>query len=255
MKLAVIQSAATGPEAVLRADLRAQVMALAAMGVDLVVLPELIVPGYNHPQAHRALAAPLDGATCRAMAALAQEAGLAVAYGWAERDGDAVYNAASVIGPDGARLAHYRKIQLFGAKERASFTPGAAPPPVFDYMGRKIGLLICYDIEFPEHGRALGRMGADLALVPTANPAGYEHVQELLVPARAYENRMIVVYANYCGQDGDVRFGGRSVIAGPDGGVLASAGVMPATLITELPNCAAYPAALLSDQRADLRQV
>lgn len=253
MKIALLQLAASGPVSAPEAALRAQICQLGGQGVEMVVLPELIVPGYNQPRAHDALAQPLNGATCKTMAALAQDAGLAIAYGWAERDGDTVYNAASVIDPAGQRIGHYRKLQLFGALERNSFAPGNHAPQAFEYLGHKIGLLICYDIEFPEHARALAHQGADLLLIPTANPSGFEHVTELLVPTRAYENRMVVAYANYTGQDGDIQFGGGSVIAGPDGKALAAAGGMPATLIVDLPDFGTYPAHRLSTQLTDLR--
>ncbi|MGY9048320.1 MAG: carbon-nitrogen hydrolase family protein, partial [Rhodobacterales bacterium] len=221
---------------------------------DIVLLPELILPGYNQSKAHRDLAEEIDGASCRAMAALARECGLAIAYGWAERAGDVVYNAASLIDAQGRRIGHYRKLQLFGALERDSFVPGTEAPEVFDFGGHRIGLLICYDIEFPEHVRAVARQGCDLLLVPTANPSGFEHVQDLLVPARAYENRLTLAYANYAGPDGDIHFGGRSLIAGPDGKALAAAGIAPATLIVDLPDVQSYQAELLSTQLADLRQ-
>ncbi len=150
-------------------------------------------------------------------------------------------------------LAHYRKIQLFGEMERASFRAGEDLPPVFELGGRRFGLLICYDIEFPEHARGLARRGAQAILVPTANPSGYEHVQRLLVPARACENGVFVAYANYCGTDQGLRFGGGSVIAGPDGAALASSGTAPALLIADLPELSAYPGEMLSAQLADLR--
>lgn len=228
---------------------------VSAQGVELLVLPELLLPGYNQPQAHAALSQPLGGDWMQQVAQMARQARCAIAFGWAERCGEQVFNAASVIGPAGDLLAHYRKIQLFGPMERASFAPGTEAPPVFDYAGRRFGLLICYDIEFPEHGRSLARRGAEVALVPTANPAGFEHVQRLLVPTRAYENRMTVVYANYCGPEGDLTFGGGSVIAGPDGQVLAAAGMQPACLVVDLPEADSYRADLLSTQLDDLREV
>ncbi|MGD9863838.1 MAG: carbon-nitrogen hydrolase family protein [Pseudodonghicola sp.] len=256
MKLALAQIAPLSqpPQAVLAlvADLLTTV---ASQQVDLLVLPELLLPGYNQPQAHAALSQPQGGDWVQQMAQMARQAGCAIAFGWAERRGDEVFNAATVIDPAGEVLAHYRKIQLFGPMERASFAPGTEAPPVFDYRGRRFGLLICYDIEFPEHGRSLARRGAEVALVPTANPAGYEHVQRLLVPARAYENRMTVVYANYCGPEGDLTFGGGSVIAGPDGQVVAAAGLQPACLIVDLPEAGSYRADLLSTQLDDLRDL
>ena len=254
MKLSLMQCApATGTPEDRLAEIAGWARAAAAQGAALLLLPELILPGYNRPDLHRELAQPQGGAWSLAMADIAREAGLAICYGWAERAGEAVYNVASVIGADGAILAHYRKIQLFGPMERASFLPGTAEPPVFELAGRRCGMLICYDIEFPEHARALGRRGVELLLVPTANPEGYPHVPDLLVPARAYENRMAVAYANYAGDDQGLRFGGGSVVVGPDGQPLARAGQVPAMLTVDLPAIEDYPAALLSTQIADLK--
>ena len=219
---------------------------------DVLVAPELLLPGYNVPEAHGALAQAMDGPWVSELRSIARRARCAIVFGWAERDSARVYNAATAIGPDGAILGHYRKRQLFGGMERDSFAPGDAMPKVFDLAGRRTGLLICYDVEFPEHARDLARRGAELILVPTANPAGYEHVQRLLVPARACENGIFVAYANYCGSENGLDFGGGSLVAGPDGAALGSAGEDEALLFVELPRLDSYPAAQRSTQLTDL---
>ena len=212
-----------------------QLQAAATAGARLLVTPELILPGYNRPDLHRTLAQPLDGEWITRLAAAARKAGCGLCLGWAERDGDAVYNAATIIGPNGQILSHYRKIQLFGAMEDASFARGKDLTPVIALAGQQISTLICYDIEFPGHAAALAMEGARLILVPTANPAGYEHVQRVLVPARAYETGAVVAYANYFGTEGDLTYGGLSIIAGPDGQPLAMAGARgEALLIVDL---------------------
>lgn len=227
---------------------------LASLGADLVVLPELILPGYNRPEAHHAEAQPLGGDWCVTMGEIARQSGCAICYGWAERLGDQFFNAASVLDKTGARIGHYRKIQLFGDMEKASFAFGTEGPSIFELNGRRMGLLICYDIEFPEHARALARAGCELILVPTANPEGYDNVPDLLVPARANENAVTVVYANYSGLDSGIRFGGKSIIAGPDGQPLAQAGIGPAMLVAHIPHRADYPPEVISVQLNDLRQ-
>lgn len=254
MKLALSQAAPTdgdleGAFARIARDLQAA----AAAGGRMLVLPELVLPGYNRPDLHAAAAQSLDGPWISRLRDLARAAGCGLTLGWAERDGDGVFNAATAIGRDGEILGHYRKIQLYGEMERASFRFGAAPPPIFDLEGRRCGLLICYDVEFPGHVADLARRGAEMLLVPTANPAGYEHVQGILVPARAYENRLVVAYANFCGRENGLSFGGRSVIVGPDGAALAAAGQSPALLVVDLPSLADYPPDLLSTQARDLR--
>lgn len=227
---------------------------LGNLGVELLVLPELILPGYNRPDAHRDLSQPMSGQWLQRISEIARDAGLAITFGWAERSGDQVYNAASFIGADGSLRGHYRKIQLFGPMERQSFCHGTDTPPVFEYRGHRIGMLVCYDIEFPEHARSLAQHGAEILVVPTANPDGYDHVQDLLVPTRANENAVSIIYANYIGADGDLTFGGGSVIVGPNGRPLASAGKVETILIADLPKRTDFPEGALSTQLSELRR-
>jgi 5-aminopentanamidase len=229
--------------------------AAGAAGSDLLLMPELFLPGYNQPALHAALAQSQDGEWTARLSALARNADCGLCIGWAEAGEGATFNAAGVFGPDGRMLAHYRKIQLYGAMERGVFCPGTALPPVFDLAGRRIGLLICYDIEFPQHAAGLAQRGADLILVPTANPAGFDHVAQVLVPARASEGRMTVAYANLCGTEGGLAYGGGSVIVGPDARSIATAGRGEALLICDLPAIADFDPALLSAQDSDYRPV
>ena len=248
MKLALWQSAPTdGRVDQVIAALGQQLRAGAAAGASLLVAPELILPGYNRPDLHQTLAQTLDGDWITQLRTVARETGCGLCLGWAERDGDAVYNAATLIGADGRILSHYRKIQLFGPMERASFARGQDLAPLAPLAGQQVGMLICYDIEFPGHAAVLAGDGAALILVPTANPAGYEHVQRVLVPARAHEAGAVVAYANYFGTEGDVTFGGLSVIAGPDGQPLAMAGARgEALLIVDLAAASAVPEGSMS---------
>ncbi|MFT4149118.1 MAG: carbon-nitrogen hydrolase family protein [Paracoccaceae bacterium] len=231
-----------------------QIQAAASAGARMLVAPELFLPGYNRPDLHGALAQPLDGEWIARLRDMAAGAGCGLCLGWAERDGAAVYNAATAIGPDGAILGHYRKIQLYGPMERASFARGDRLAPCFDLDGLRMGMLICYDIEFPGHAAALAASGAQVILVPTANPAGFEYVQHRLVPARAHENDAVIAYANLAGTEGDLTFGGLSVIAGPDGEPLAMAGARgEALLVVDLAAAEAIPADLRSAQRREYR--
>lgn len=253
MKLALYQGPAcggAGEDAF--AVIAAQLGAAAAAGARMLLMPELFLPGYNRPDLHGACAQERDGEWMRRLADLARRAGCGVTLGWAERERAQVYNAATCIGADGRVLGHYRKIQLFGAMEARSFVPGDAYC-LFEIEGIRTGMLICYDVEFAPHVRALAEAGAQLILVPTANPAGFEHVSELLVPARAAETATTIAYANFCGSEAGLRYGGRSLIAGPDGQALASAGRGPCLLIAELSAIGEIPEVLLSRQLQDQR--
>ena len=97
-----------------------------------------------------------------------------------------------------------------------------------DLDGWRLGLLICYDVEFPENARALALAGADLIAAPTANMDPYEVVATTLVPARAYENQVYFAYANYCGHEGEISYCGQSCVVAPDGTDAARAGRLQA---------------------------
>ena len=142
-------------------------------------------------------------------------------------------------------------MHLFGDVDRRLFVPNPERPAAFDFDGARSGVLICYDVEFPEAVRRLAVGGARTVLVPTANMAGYDDVQQILVPARACENGCGVVYANYCGADDLFEYNGLSEVCGPDGAVLARAGAQGEQLvIADLPNESA--GTYLADRRADL---
>ncbi|WP_236019242.1 nitrilase-related carbon-nitrogen hydrolase [Fuscibacter oryzae] len=205
----------------------------AAAGAEVLVGPESFLPGYNSGNIAR-LAQPRGGDWHQALADLARQAGCALVLGYGERDGDRVFNSAVAFGPDGAELAHYRKIQLYGPREKAIYAPGDRYA-TFALKGRVMGLLICYDVEFGPHVAALAARGADAVLVPTANMMPYTHVAEATVPAMAANNAVGIVYANYCGVEGDLTYAGGSVITGPHGEILAKAGPGAALLIADLP--------------------
>ena len=253
LRLALYQAPPTAGDVEAAFDrLAAMLAAAAAAGARMLVTPELVLPGYNRPDLHGALAQPRGGAWEQRLASLARNAGCGLTLGWAERDGDRVYNTATAFAPDGTVLGHYRKVQLFGPMEHAGFAPGDGYT-LFDLDGLRTALLVCYDVEFAPHVRALAEQGAKLILVPTANPAGFEHVSDVFVPARAGEMDLTIAYANFCGTDGDLAFAGQSLIAGPDTATLARAGRSEALLVADLGP--APDPGLRSTQLADYRKV
>ncbi|QEW22920.1 (R)-stereoselective amidase [Marinibacterium anthonyi] len=255
MKIALYQSPTTDGD-IERAFARIEraLAAAAQAGANLAVLPELYLPGYNRPDLHAGLAQEQGGAWEKRLAGLCRDAGCGLAIGWAERDGDAIYNSASCFDATGRKVAHYRKIQLFGPMENRVFQPGNAYA-VFDYDGIKAALLICYDVEFAHHVSALAAQGVKLLLVPTANPAGFDVVNHTLVPARAYENAITVVYANFQGAEAGLVFGGCSIIAGPDGKPIARAGTGETLLVADLAPLDMLDPAFLSTQARDRRDI
>jgi predicted amidohydrolase len=226
-----------------------------ANGADLLLLPEMYLSGYNiGPQAAQKHAITQSGLAPAQAIARAQN--IALVFGYPERVGETVANSAALIGPDGAILLNYRKSHLFGGLDRAMFQTAGTEFPVATLMGQKIGLLICYDIEFPEPARRLGLAGADIILIPTAQMEPYEQVAKHVIPARAYENQVYLAYANHSGTADGLNYIGLSSICGPDGAILAAAGKGEELLYAETD--AAHHAAirqadpLLADRRPEL---
>ncbi len=232
------------------AEAEAALAAAAALGADALVLPEVWLPGYNQPDiAARALT--LNSAPLRQLAEAAKARKTALVLGYAERDGDHIYNSAACFGPDGALLANYRKIQLYGPREKAIYQPGDAYA-TFRLGGEKLALLICYDIEFSPHVKALADQGVTVILNPTASMVPFAYVVRHTVPAQAAAHGVTIVYANYCGTEGDLTYLGGALIAGPHGEVLAQAGDTPCLLVADIPD---RDPARLSTQATDLRVI
>lgn len=192
-------------------------------GAALLLLPELAVPGYGAGDRMAACAAPVEGPQVRDLAAIARRHGLALVAGLAEAEGQAVFNTA--VFTDGQQIRSYRKSHLYGDYERALFRPGPPSAVLFRHGGLSFGLLICYDVEFPENVRRLALAGADAVLVPTALPVSpaADFIARQVIPVRAFENQIFVAYANHCGDDGRFAYAGRSHVAAPDGASLALA--------------------------------
>lgn len=189
----------------------------AAADVDMLVMPELFLPGYNATLSSD----DVNVTGLRdAIEQLVQKHATALSIGLPWRQAGKIFNTAFAFASNGDLLAEYAKIQLYGDDEARTFEVGNAYA-TFDYLGKTFGLLICYDVEFAQHVRALVNLGAEIVLVPTANMMPYVNVSEIIVPARAAENAITVVYANYCGSEGHLDYCGQSGIFGPDGYGLA----------------------------------
>ncbi|MDK1473342.1 carbon-nitrogen hydrolase family protein [Streptomyces sp. 549] len=218
----------------------------AAAGARLLVTPELSLTGYALGGAVAAVAEPADGPGAEAVGRIAAEHGVAVVYGYPERDGDAVYNAVQLIGPTGERLAGYRKTHLYGSFEGGAFRPGTQPVVQAELDGVTVGLLVCYDVEFPETVRAHALAGTELLLVPTALMRPFEIVPNTLLPARAYESQLYIAYANRHGTEGEFSFAGLSCVVAPDGSVPVRAGTGEDFLVADVD-----PAALAASRAAN----
>ncbi len=195
-------------------------------GASLLVCPELFLTGYAiGVEAVASLAEPLDGAAITEAGRIAADTGIGLAFGFPERATDGrIFNTAVVIGADGTVLGSYRKTHLFGDVDREQFAPGDTEPPIVDIGELRVGMLICYDVEFPENVRGLALRGADMVIVPTALMRPFDVVARTLVPARAYENQLFLAYVDRCGREGGFDYCGLSCVVGPDGVDVARAG-------------------------------
>ena len=192
---------------------------------DLLVFPELFNTGYlflSKEEAYK-LSETLDGYTVRKLQEFSEETSTAVVAGFAERDGDKVYNSAVAIDQNGEVKGVYRKTHLF-YEEKLFFEPGDTGFRVFELSGMRVGVMICYDWRFPESARTLALKGAQVIAHPSNLVLPHAPTADL---ARAVENRVFVILADRSGSDvrGDKRFDfeGRSMVVDPDMKVLVEA--------------------------------
>jgi nitrilase len=222
-------------------------------GADLLVCPELAVTGYNLGAAVHDLAEPADGPLSRQLAAITRDTGIAVVYGYPERAPEGVYNATQAIDRHGQRLANYRKCHLYGELDAGLFLPGTTGVVQFTLDGLRVGLLTCYDVEFPEAVRAHALAGTELLVVPTGLMEPYGVVSERMVPVRALESQLFVAYANRCGVEGDLTYCGSSCVIAPDGTELARAGRHEQLLLADVDPAALHASRRLNTYLRDRR--
>jgi predicted amidohydrolase len=205
--------------------------------VDLVLFPECALTGYcvDSPEAARDIAIgtdPLDPHLERIQQE-SMHAKLTSVVGFAERRGDALYNSAAVFEP-GRVPKVYRKSHLPVMGLDRFVEPGGELPIFELASGVKLGIIICFDMRFPEATRTLALKGADIILVPTNWPEGAEVSADHICIARAAENRVFVMATNRVGSENGFTFLGRSKIIHPTGRILAQAGAEATTIVAEL---------------------
>jgi predicted amidohydrolase len=204
-------------------------------GASMLICPELMLSGYyTGAENLRANAQDTAGAGLAAVRDIARACALAIVFGYPERAQAKIYNAAALVDRNGELVLNYRKAHLFGDYEKAVFTPGHGEFATVNIEGWLVGVLICYDIEFPEAARLLALQGADLIAVPTALMQPYGAVANVLIPARACENQLYVAYANYCGEEAALHYCGCSTVAAPTGRITMQAMTKETLLFAEL---------------------
>jgi len=193
-------------------------------GATFVVFPECAVTGYTvgSRDEAQALAQTLDGNAVQAIVRQCATLNVHSVVGALLAQGERLYNAALLIGPGGL-IGAYLKAHLPCCGADRFIDRGEAGFHVFDTAVGRIGMLICYDLRFPEAARTLALRGADIIALPTNWPTGAETAPEFVARARAFENRVFVIACNRVGVERGARYIGRSCIVAPDGRHLADA--------------------------------
>jgi len=221
--------------------------------VQLLSFPELYVTGYTlSPDDAKNVAEFKYGPSITKACELAKKYNIALIVPYAEKvnESDGVtryYDAIAVIKETGELLNSYQKTHLYGQQERDNWSCGTSDYPVYNIFNFPVGVLNCYECEFPELQRILALNGAKLIVGPTAAdsyyrlPNGqrsavpYPDISELLIPANAYANNIFFAYSNRVGYekrgDDQWHYGGNSIICGPHGDIIVNANHQQNTML------------------------
>jgi predicted amidohydrolase len=233
----------------------------AAAGADVIVLPELVTSGYMFASAEEAASVAVSPGDPLFEEWAAEAGGAVVVGGFAERGEDGLsYNSAAVVDRSGL-IGVYRKGHLWD-REKLCFAPGAEPPRVFDTSAGRIGVLVCYDLEFPEMPRTLALAGAELLCVPTnwplvERPEGERPPEVINAMAAARLNRVFIACCDRTGTERGQQWAAGTTIIDEQGWVLdaqTGAGAARATVDLTRSHDKAYTdlADLMADRRPEL---
>jgi predicted amidohydrolase len=210
-------------------------------GARLIVLPELSTSGYVFESSGeaRACAEPVDGPSLEAWSEEAAHGDAIVVGGFCELGEDGqLYNSAAVVDGGGV-LRVYRKVHLWD-RERLVFAPGRECAPVLETRVGRIGVGVCYDLNFPEVARGLALAGADVVVIPAnqprfPRPPGERPMEITLAMATAHLNHVFVALCDRCGPERGVEWVGASVVCDEWGWLLAGppAGFGPALILAD----------------------
>jgi predicted amidohydrolase len=258
-----------------RGVLRDAVARAVALGARLVVLPELTACGGVLASAEQARAAaePIDGPTVALLAELSAQHGCVVVAGLAEAGEGAQVRNSAVVLDHGALVATYRKVHLWGAEKHA-FQPGDQPPPVVRTSAGRVGVMVCYDLEFPEWVRLAAEAGAEVVAVPVNWPLRAEGdpqrpFEVVKAQAAAVTYRVNIAVADRCGVEAGIDWYGGSMVCDVDGNLVVGPAcargsaldhgpAMPTVLVAQIDLAAARDKRLgpfndtLADRRPEL---
>jgi (R)-amidase len=187
--------------------------------VDLIVFPETSLCGFPMAIELSSVAITVDSEPIQRIKSAAKNKRVGVAFGFAELDDSTVYNTAALIDKSGKLILKYRKTHLWPHSDLEVFSPGNTYATCL-FEGMRVGLLICYDIEFPETARALARLDAEVIIVLDGNMDPYGPVHRRAIVARAMENQCFAVLVNRIGDGRSLKFPGESVAVDPFGEII-----------------------------------
>lgn len=204
-------------------------------GAQITIFPECALTGYCYSSMEEAMlqAEDVSGPSIEKAAEACQALNTHMVFGMIEKEGDRIFNAAALVGPNGL-IDTYRKVHTLCLGVDRFTTPGDRHFKVYDVAGLKLGMLICYDASIPEASRVLALKGADLISVSTAWPEGSFRVPKYVINSRALENRVYVAAVNRVGDEGGFRFIGQSKFCNPLGDLLAEGDGKESILYTEI---------------------
>lgn len=228
---------------------------------QLISFPELYLTGYAlNPDLVKELAEEVNGPSIRKVSEIAKDSDMAIIFPYPERDSSSgevrYYDSIAFINSDGSLLQNYRKTHLFGQAEKDNFSFGYTETceeemfPVVKVADFPVGILNCYEAEFPELSRILALKGAKLIVIPTAadyyytlsdgkhTQVPYPDVTKNIIPSNAYFNKTFIAYSNRCGYEtvgkNSWQYRGNSVISSPNGDLILVARPEETLLIADI---------------------
>jgi predicted amidohydrolase len=198
-----------------------------ALGADILVLPELANTGYvfeSRQEASLCAESIPEGPTTSMLVQKAKRRKIYICAGILEKAGKALFNSSILVGPEGF-IGKYRKLHLWN-KGKLLWESGNLGLPVFNLPFGRVGMLICYDLWFPETVRILKLQGADLILNPTNWDVDPEIITKdnmispQVISIMAHVNSIFIISADICGYQRQTFFHGMSQISGPKGAIV-----------------------------------
>lgn len=203
---------------------------------EIVIFPEMFLSGYIPRDNLPSLAEPIDGPTVSTLSTMCRDAGRSLIAGIPLKHPSVkgqITNSVVAI-DEGGSVGRYDKTYLptFGPfEENLYFSPGSAAP-VKELSTLRVGVVICYDLFFPELSKLLALQGADLIVCVSASPTATVVNFKKMMPARALENSTYVAYVNLVGTYLDLVFGGESRLVDPRGEIVVEAKPLAEDLVT-----------------------